>query len=178
MVYLLLADGFEEIEAVTPVDILRRGGVEVTTVSIKDKLVAGAHGIAVEADKTISELDDISDMEMLILPGGGGHELLDASNDVHAMINYAHERGIYIAAICAAPSILGKKMLLSGKNAVCYPGFEKYLYGANICSDKAVKDGRFITGKGPGAAAEFGFELLSVLKGGETAEKLGEIMQY
>ena len=178
MVYVLLADGFEEVEAITPIDILRRAGVEVITVSIKDKTVMGAHNIPVIADMVISELNSVDDMELLMLPGGAGHELLDASNEAHALINYAHEHGKYIAAICAAPSIIGKKMLLSGKKATCFPGFEQYLYGADVTGDKVVHDGQFITAKGAGAAAEFGFKLFEILKGKETADKLSAVMQY
>lgn len=178
MVYVLLADGFEEVEAITPIDILRRAGVEVTTVSIKDKTVTGAHNIPVTADVLVSELNGVTDMEVLMLPGGAGHELLDASNEAHALINYAHENGKYIAAICAAPSIIGKKMLLSGKKATCFPGFEKYLYGADITGGQVEADGQFITAKGAGAAAEFGFKLCEILKGKETADKLKAVMQY
>ena len=178
MVYLLLADGFEEIEALTPLDILRRAGVNVKTVSIKDKTVTGAHNIPVTADAVVSELDSIDDMELLILPGGAGHELLDASNAAHAMINHAHEKGLYIAAICAAPSILGKKMLLSGKRATCFPGYEKYLYGAEVTDEKVVVDGKFITARGAGAAAEFGFKICELLKGAKTASELSSAMQY
>ena len=178
MVYVMLADGFEEIEAIEPVDILRRGNVETRTVSITDKKeVTGAHSITVTADMTIDEVEP-EKMDMLILPGGGGHTLLDASNEVHALINYAIVNGKYIAAICASPSIIGKKQILSGKKATCYPGFEKYCYGADMVSDKAVKDGLIITGKGPGAAAEFGFLVLSVLKGESIAESLRDEMQY
>ena len=168
MVYVMLADGFEEIEAIEPVDILRRGGVEVKTVSITGKKeVIGAHSITVTADMTVNEVEP-DKMDMLILPGGAGHTLLDASNEVHALI----------AAICASPSIIGKKQILSGKKATCYPGFEKYCYGADMVPDKAVKDGLIITGKGPGAAAEFGFMVLTVLKGENTANSLRDEMQY
>lgn len=178
MVYVVLADGFEEIEAIEPIDILRRGGVCVNTVSITDKNeVCGAHGITVTADITISEVDT-DNMEMLMLPGGGGHTLLDASNDVHALINYALVNGRYIAAICASPSILGKKQILMGKKATCYPGFEKFCYGAVMCPDKAVQDGLIITGKGPGAASEFGFMALTALKGKDVALGLRDEMQY
>ncbi len=178
MVYVLLADGFEEVEAITPIDILRRAGVEVTTVSIKDKTVTGAHNIPVTADALISELNSVDDMEVLMLPGGAGHELLDASNEAHAMINYAHENGKYIAAICAAPSIIGKKMLLSGKKATCFPGFEQYLYGADVTGGQVEADGQFITAKGAGAAAEFGFEICKILKGADKADALKAQMQY
>lgn len=177
MVYVLLADGFEEVEAIEPIDILKRGGVDVTTVGVTGKVVTGAHKIPVTADIEINEVNP-EDMELLMLPGGAGHELLDASNEVHALINYAVSNNLYISAICAAPSILGKKQMLDGKNAVCFPGYEKYLYGAVISDKKAVTDGKIITAKGAGAAAEFGFSMLTVLKDKETADKIKEIMQY
>ncbi len=176
MVYVLLADGFEEVEAIEPIDILTRGGVEVTTVGVTGKVVTGAHGIPVTADIEINEVTP-DDMELLMLPGGAGHELLDASNEVHRLINYAVSNGLYISAICAAPSILGKKQLLDGKKATCFPGYEKYLYGADV-TEKAVVDGKIITGKGAGAAAEFGFTMLKILKDAETANRIKEIMQY
>lgn len=178
MVYMVLANGFEEIEAIEPLDILRRGGVDVKTVSVMGtKSVKGAHGIEITADITTSDVD-LDAMDMIILPGGAGHELLDASNDVHAMLNHAVAYNKYIAAICASPSILGKKMFLSGKKATCYPGFEKYCYDAEMTSEKAVKDGLVITGKGPGAAADFGFMLLKTLKGEDVANELKSDMQY
>lgn len=178
MVYIILADGFEEIEAITPIDILRRGGVQIKTVSIMStKKVMGAHNIPVEADIMINDVVP-EDMQMLILPGGGGHSLLDASNEVHALINYCIVNNLYIAAICASPSILGKKQILDGKSATCYPGFEKYCYGANMKNNKVVTDGKIITGKGPGAASEFGFELLSILKDANITDKLKDEMQY
>ena len=178
MVYILLADGFEEIEALTPVDIMRRAGIDVTTVSIKqDKTVTGSHGISVIADTVITDVEP-EDVTLLMLPGGTGHELLDASNEAHYLINEAVTRGQYIAAICAAPSILGKKMILSGKCATCFPGYEQYLYGANVSGDKVVVDGKIITGKGAGAAAEFGFKIVEILKDKTTADNLREQMQY
>lgn len=178
MVYVILADGFEEIEAIEPIDILRRGGVEVKTVSVmSEKTVIGAHSIPVTADISINEVVP-ENMTMLMLPGGAGHEVLDASNEVHALINYAMSNNLYIAAICASPSILGKKQLLDGAKATCYPGFEKYCYGAEMTGAKAVIDGKIITGRGPGAAAEFGFAALSVLTDRNTVENLYEVMQY
>lgn len=181
MIYMMLADGFEEIEAIEPLDILRRGGIDIMTVSVTDnKTVKGAHGIDVNADIAINEFNAnmLSDMEMVILPGGAGHELLDASNEVHAILNHAVANNKYIAAICASPSILGKKMLLSGKKATCYPGFEKYCYNAEMTGEKAVRDGLIITGKGPGAAADFGFLILETLKDTKTASALKSDMQY
>lgn len=179
MVYVLLADGFEEVEAIEPIDIMRRSGIEVLTASVMEtKSVTGAHGITVTADIMINEVN-IKNAELLMLPGGGqGHELLDASGDVHALIDYAYENGIYIAAICASPSILGRNQILSGKKATCFPGFEKYLYGAEYTTDKTVTDGKIITARGAGAAADFGFEMVSVLKDKDTADKIKAQMQY
>ena len=178
MVYVILADGFEEIEAIEPVDIMRRSGLDVKTVSIMNgKTVKGAHGINVEADIMMSEVD-VDSLELLMLPGGMGHQLLDASNEVHALINHAVVHGAYIAAICAAPSILGKKQLLMGRRATCYPGFEQYCYGAEMTGEKCMRDGNIITGRGPGAAAEFGFMLAELLAGKHVSDELKEVMQY
>lgn len=177
MIYVILADGFEEVEAIEPIDIMRRAGLEVTTASLKDRTVTGAHGIPVTADITIDEVNP-EKMDLLMLPGGAGHELLDASNEVHGLLNYAFANGKYIAAICAAPSILGKKMMLEGKKATCFPGFEKYLYGAEIVSDKAVADGKIITARGAGAASDFGFVMVELLTDKETADSLRKTMQY
>lgn len=178
MIYLILADGFEETEAIEPIDILRRSGLDVTTVSIMpDLTVKGAHGIKIEADISINEVES-NKMDMLILPGGGGYQLLDASNEVHALINHALINNRYIAAICAAPSILGKKQILSGKKATCYPGFEEFCYGAEMTGEKVTIDGKIITGRGPGAAADFGFALAKLMTTAEDAESLKEAMQY
>ena len=177
MVYVILANGFEEVEAITPIDILRRADVEVTTAALEDKVVTGSHGIPVAADITIDEIDP-GKMDLLLLPGGVGHELLDASDKVHALIDYALENEIYIAAICAAPSILGKRNILTGKKATCFPGYEEYLYGAEVVPDKAVVDGKIITAKGAGAASEFGFAITEILKDKITADALRKTMQY
>ncbi len=177
MIYVLLVDGFEEIEALEPVDIMRRAGLEVKTVGVYDKTVCGAHGIKVEADIEIGDVKP-DKMELLMMPGGAGHEKLDASDDVHYLIDTAHVNGVYIAAICAAPSILGKKGLLDGKKATCFPGFEKFLYGAEVVADKVVLDGQFITGKGAGAAAEFGFKMVELIAGKDKADELRGAMQY
>ncbi len=178
MVYVFLANGFEEVEAIEPIDIMRRAGIEVTTVSLGEEPVTGAHGIIVKADIVIDEVDT-DKLEAVVLPGGGlGHENLDASNSVHTLINYAVAHGKYVCAICASPSILGRKQLLNGKKATCFPGFEKYLYGAEYVTDKAVVDGKIITARGAGAAAEFGFEITAALKDRETADAVRAQMQY
>lgn len=173
MIYMFLADGFEEVEALCPLDILRRAGLEVTTVGIDKDMIRGAHGITVQADiPDIMYRDSAPDM--IILPGGmPGASNLDSSKAVDAAIRAAARRGAYICAICAAPFVLGKRGLLQGKRAVCYPGFEDQLAGAEVSQDEVVvRDGNIITAKGMGAAFEFGLELVRALKDDGTAEKI------
>ncbi len=173
MVYLFLAEGFEEIEALCPLDLLRRAGADVKTVGVTGKTVTGAHGITVSADITADEVILDRSLEMVILPGGmPGTTNLDASGIVHDTIRFAAERGITIGAICAAPMILGKLGYLSGRSAICYPGFEKYLIGANISAKSVVTDEHFITAKGMGVAQAFGLTLVCALFGEEAAEEL------
>lgn len=177
MIYMFLAAGFEETEALCPLDLLRRAGLKVSTVGIGGKSVTGAHGITVEADMTdtayIALRDDKPDM--IILPGGMPGTLnLDASDAVAYAIRTATESNAYLAAICAAPLILGRRGLLKGRRATCYPGFEDELVGALEIGGRVIRDGKIITAVGMGAAAEFGFELISVLKDPETAGKIRE----
>ena len=172
MVYMFLAEGFEEIEALCPLDLLRRAGVEVKTVSVGDKTVCGAHGIKVVADMTEAEFSDASP-DMVMLPGGMPGTLnLDASPIVHKALDSAVSADSYIAAICAAPSILGARKLLVGKEAICYPGFEDKLEGATISDKKVVVDGKIITAAGMGVALEFGLVLVSLLCGKEKSDTL------
>ena len=173
MIYAFLADGFEEIEALCPIDIMRRAGLTVTTVGIGKREIVGAHGITVCADISDSELC-FEDIELIFLPGGmPGTKNLDASHAVHKAIDLAIEQKAYIAAICAAPMILGKRGILNGKNAVCYPGFEAYLDGAAVSADKKlVTDGKIITAKGMGVATELGLELVRILCGTEKSDAL------
>ena len=177
MIYVLLVDGFEEIEAIEPIDIMRRAGLLVKTVGVNSEFIKGAHDIPVKADILIDDVDK-SNMELLMLPGGAGHVLLDGNKKVHELIDYAADNNLYIAAICASPSILGKKGLLDNKKATCFPGFEQYLEKSVLVSDKAVKDENFITAKGAGAAADFGFLIVKTLLGKEKAKELKEVMQY
>lgn len=172
MVYLFLANGFEEVEALTPVDYLRRAGIPVTTVGVGGKNIVGAHGIGVTADicDTAATPEDI---EMIVLPGGmPGTTNLDASDVVHLFIDKAVEVGAHLAAICAAPSVYGKLGLLTGKKAVCYPGFEEYLKGAEFTDRGVVTDGNVTTARAAGSAADFAFELIRVLRGTAAAEKI------
>ena len=175
MIYMFLANGFEEVEALAPLDLLRRAGCDVTTVGVGGSdTVVGAHGIAVGVDIPDTMFRD-SKPEMVILPGGmPGTKHLDASRTVDAALRSASNTGAYIAAICAAPMVLGKRGYLEGKKAVCYPGFEEYLTGA-ILQPKGVKvvtDGKIITAVGMGAAVEFGLALVRVLKGDDAATAL------
>ena len=162
MIYVLLADGFEEIEALAPVDILRRAGLALETVGITGKVVCGAHGITVEADILPEKANE--KIDLLILPGGmPGAANLDASPAAMALLERAEKEGALLAAICAAPFILGKRGLLRGKRYTCFPGFEEGLDGIHCPEERVVRDGRVITAKGMGAAAEFGLMLLSAL---------------
>ena len=182
-VYVLLADGFEEIEALTPVDMLRRAAVEVVTVSIMGREdVNGSLGIIVKADAVLGadiELGKMMDADMLVLPGGGkGTENLAASGKVAEIINAFNDDKKYMAAICAAPSVYGRLGLLNGKKATCFPGFEKYLEGAEYAVGSVVRDGRFITAKGMGASTDFALELVKVLVSEEKAGELASKIQY
>ena len=174
MIYMFLAEGFEEVEALAPLDLLRRAGLEIKTVGVGSKTVVGSHEIPVVADITAEELTDVS-ADMIILPGGMPGTLnLDASDAVAYAIRTATESNAYLAAICAAPLILGRRGLLKGRRATCYPGFEDELVGALKIGGRVIRDGKIITAVGMGAAAEFGFELISVLKDPETAGKIRE----
>ena len=173
MVYLLLADGFEEIEALTPVDVLRRGGVEVRTVGITGKTVTGSHGIPVVADILPDEIGD--DLEMVIFPGGlPGSDHLHASPVSDALLARAAEVGAHVAAICAAPYLLGLRGQLVGLRATSYPAekFRTALKGATVSDERVVTDGRFTTAQGMGVAEEFSLRLLAVLRGEEAAAKV------
>ena len=171
---MFLADGFEEVEALCPLDILRRAGLEVTTVGIGGKdVIRGAHGIIVHADIPDVMYRD-SNPDMLILPGGmPGSKNLDESRIVDSALRAASRKGAYLAAICAAPMVLGKRGYLEGKRAVCFPGFEEYLTGATVDGENTVvRDGNVITAKGMGAAFGFGLELVKALKDDGTAESI------
>ena len=173
MVYLFLAEGFEEIEALCPLDLLRRAGADVKTVGVTGAWVKGSHGITVQADIACRDIVLDESLEMVIFPGGmPGTTNLENSKEAMDALDYAYRHGVTIAAICAAPSIPGKRGYLSGRNAVCFPGFEKYLTGANISEKSVVTDENFITGKGMGAALPFGLALVESLYGPDEAEKL------
>lgn len=177
---MFLADGLEECEALIVVDILRRGGVEVKTASIMEgKTIHSSHGIIFEADTKASK-PDYSEYDMVILPGGlkGTQNLAKSAVASKVLKDYAADETKLVAAICAAPSILGDLGLLQGKKATCFPGFEQHLNGAEYTAEPVTEDGRFITGKGMGAAIPFGLHLLARLEGAEKAEEIRQKIQY
>ena len=174
MIYMFLANGFEEVESLAPLDLLRRAGLDVLTVGVGGDTVVGAHGIAVQTDLPEAMYRD-SRPDMIILPGGmPGAKHLDESRIVDMALKAAISSGAYLAAICAAPMILGKRGYLEGKHAICFPGFEEHLAGAILPAEgtHVVTDGKIITAIGMGAAVEFGLSLVSALKGADAAEQL------
>lgn len=170
MVYMLLGTGFEETEAIAPLDLLRRAGIEVATVGLNGKIIKGSHGIGVEADLEIGEID-LTNLEMIVLPGGlGGVASIKASQAALDAVRFAWENGKYVAAICAGPTILAQLGITDGKNATCYPGCESQMGSANMVSAAAVTDGKVITGTSAGCAIPFGLALIAALKGQEAAD--------
>ncbi len=172
MIYMFLAEGFEEVEALAPLDLMRRAGLSVTTVGVGGRQITGAHGITVSADLSEGDYADPSP-DMIFLPGGMPGTLnLAASRTVLDAIRAADEQGGYLAAICAAPSILGDMGLLKGRRATCYPGFEDRLRGAIPAEEPVVLDGKILTAKGMGVAVEMGLAIVSLLCGEDQAQAL------
>ena len=170
---VFLANGFEEMEATGTVDILRRGGIDAKTVSITDsKKVIGAHNMEYMADATFAEMD-FSDAEALILPGGmPGSSNLNSDEPLKELLIEQYKKGKSVAAICAAPMVLGGLGLLKGRRATCYPGFELKLIGANVTGEAVEVDGNVITGKGPGLVFKFALALVSAIRGEAVAEEV------
>ena len=178
MVYMFLADGFEEVEALAPLDILRRADIEVVTLGVNGEYITGAHGITVKADSLLRDVC-LEKIEAVILPGGlGGTNNMDSSDEVKKIIQHAADNNKLVCAICAAPSILGKMGLLEGKEATCYPGFENTFKGGKYVKQSVVKCDNFITSDGMGSAYKFGFEITSALAGNDIAERIKEQIQY
>ena len=171
MVYLLLGTGFEEVEAITPLDLMRRAGIDVMTVGINGKIVYGGHGIGIEADITLPELD-LTDLEMIVLPGGlGGVTSARASQETLDALKFAWDNGKFVAAICAGPAVLADLGITDGKQATCYPGCESGMGNANMLPGAAcVRDGKLITGTSAGCAVAFGLALVAALKGDAAAK--------
>lgn len=173
MVYMLLGTGFEETEAIAPLDLLRRAGIDALTVGISSKIVCGGHGIGIEADITLEQMD-LTALEMIILPGGlGGVASIRSSKQAMDAVRFAYENGKFCAAICAGPTVLADLGITDGKNATCYPGCEGQMNTAKMLSGKAVvRDGKVITGTSAGCAVAFGLELIAALQGEEAAKKI------
>ena len=172
MVYMLLGTGFEETEAVAPLDLLRRAGVEVLTVGVDGKRIRGSHGILIDADITLDQLD-LTNLEMIILPGGlGGVATARASRKALEALKFAWENDRFVAAICAGPTVLADLGITEGKNATCYPGCESGMGNAKVAPAATVRDGKLITGASAGCAVKFGLELVKALKGEEMAKTI------
>ena len=175
--YIQLAEGFEETEAVTIIDVLRRAGLNVISVSITgNRMVKGSHNIEIKADILFEEVD-FSTGEMIILPGGmpGSKNLNEHEGLKNQIIDY-QKHGKYLAAICAAPIVFGNLGILKGKKVVCYPGYESHLVGAEVRSNPYIVDNNIITGRGVGAALQFSLEIVRILKGEESAIQLRKAM--
>lgn len=178
MVYIILGKGFEEIEAIAPCDILRRGGVEVKFAGIDTLEVIGSNGITVKADLPVEEID-LENMELVVLPGGlGGVRSILGSEKAMSAVKYAYENDKFVAAICAAPTILAGLGITDGKQATVYPGMEDQMGAALMQYADTAADGKVFTGRAAGAALDFGYLLLEKLKGAEVAEKIRTGMVY
>lgn len=172
---MLLGTGFEEAEAITPLDLLRRAGVDVLTVGVNGKIVYGSHNIGIEADILLGEID-LTDLEMIILPGGlGGVTSVRASKEAMDALDFAWKNGKFVAAICAGPTVLADLGITDGKQATCYPGCEGGMGTAQVLGDvPCVQDGKLITGASAGCALPFGLALVAALKGKEAANTVAE----
>ncbi len=175
MVYMLLGTGFEETEAIAPLDLLRRAGIPVHTVGVNGKTVYGGHGIGIAADITLAEMD-LTQADMIILPGGlGGVASVRASQPAMEALRFCWENGKFVAAICAGPTVLADLGITDCKQATCYPGCESGMGTAVMIPDvPCVRDGRLITGTSAGCAISFGLMLIAALKGQETADAIGQ----
>lgn len=178
MIYIFLAPGFEETEATTPLDFLRRAGANIQSVGVGSDHITGANGITLKTDITTADVD-FNAIEAVILPGGQpGTTNLEKDETVQKAIDVCAEKGALIGAICAAPTILGHKGLLKGKTATCYPGNEGELIGANYVTDETCTDGNIVTARGPGVSQQFGFALVKFLYGEAEAESLKKKVQW
>ena len=170
MVYILLGTGFEELEAIAPMDLLRRAKISAAFVGVNGKTVVGSHGIAIEADMTLAQMD-LTELEMIVLPGGlGGVASLRASKEAMEAVRFAWENGKYTAAICAGPTVLADLGITEGRHATCYPGCEAQMGSAAMVCSAAVTDGKLITGTSAGCAVPFGLALVAALRGQHAAD--------
>lgn len=179
MIYAFLAQGFEEVEAIAAIDVIRRAEIDICTVGVGSKIITGAHGMPIICDLEDSNVFTSEELDGILLPGGMPGTLnLENSDKVSEFINYAAKNDKLICAICAAPSILGHKGMLKNKTAVCFPGFEDELEGANVSENFVETDGNIITAKGMGSAIEFGLAAVKKIKGEEFANVMKKSLQY
>lgn len=175
---VFLGEGFEEVEALTPVDLLKRAGHNVLTVSVSHSHhVMGAHGVMVKADFCIDEVH-LSNFDMLILPGGGGYKNLEKCDALMKKVRKFAKEGKFVAAICAAPTILGHEGLLEGKKATCFPGMEEALLGATYTGEETTRDGNIITGRSAGCAVSFALKIIEALDGKDKALQIARTIYY
>ena len=178
MLYMFFAQGFEEVEAIAALDVIRRADIQIKSVGVGDKIITGSHLISIVCDITTDDLNDFDDADGVILPGGMPGTLnLNDSEKVQEAINYCYENDKLICAICAAPLILGRKNILSGKDAVCFPGFEEELTGAKISDEYVCTCDNIITAKGMGSAVNFGLAVVAYFKGQAFADNLKSTLQ-
>lgn len=176
MIYVFLENGFEEVEALAPIDILRRAGAELATVGEGGRVVTSSHHVKVTADLEENEIS-LDNMDMVILPGGPGTKNHEDSPMVRASLNYCANHDKYIAAICAAPSVLGHLGLLKGHSAVCFPGYEDELDAEKVLQDPVCVSGKIITARGAGVSIEFALKLVEVLFGAEKSQEIRKKIQ-
>lgn len=175
MVYMLLGTGFEETEAIAPLDLCRRAGISILTVGVNGKTVCGGHGICVEADITLDQMD-LTNMDMIILPGGlGGVNSVRASAMAMEALKFAWENDKFVAAICAGPTVLADLGITDGKLTTCYPGCESGMGNAKVdAAVPCVRDGKLITGASAGCAVKFGLMIVEALKDAQTAQQIAQ----
>lgn len=174
MVYVLLGTGFEEMEAIAPIDLLRRAGIDVLTVGVDGKTVTGSHGITLKADIALEQMD-LTDLEMIVLPGGlGGVATARSSRLALDALRFAHENSKYVAAICAGPTVLAELGIIGSRKATCYPGCEAGMGNAAMVEAPCVTDGKLITGASAGCAIPFALALIEALKGVEEAHRIAK----
>lgn len=178
MLYMFFANGFEEVEAIAALDVIRRAGIDIKSVGVGSNTVTGSHGITVVCDVTNDEINSFDGVEGVILPGGmPGTTNLYADETVNKAVDYCAENNLLLAAICAAPLILGRKNLLDGKKAICFPGFEDELIGAAISDDYVCTCDNIITARGMGSAVNFGVAIVAYFKGQDFAAELKSGLQ-
>lgn len=178
MFYMFFAEGFEEVEAIATLDVIRRAGIDIKSVAIKNKTVTGSHGISIVCDLTSDEISVNESLEGIILPGGmPGSKNLDNDAAVNKFIDYCYTNNKLLCAICAAPFILGKRGMLADREATCFPGFENELKDAKISEKFVCIDKNIITGKGMGSAVKFGLAIVSAVKGQAAADELEATLQ-